>query len=697
VICGQCAREGATNRLVASVVWYGRSNLLAAKPNPWLLEHAEMGKPYETELRQLPETYDWALRAPISDLTEAVALLQSSPLVAVGSGGSLSAAHFVASLHQSLGRGISRAATPLDIATAIEQLGDVSVMMLSAGGSNPDVIGSFRRVAEHEPPHVVAICGRTGSKLAAVAQHYRYVHLFEAASPVREDGFLATNSLLALTTVLARAYQQLSGAELRLPAEFASLVHPGLSTDAFMTTLADQCAPLWERETLVVLYSPPLAAVACDIESRFTEAALGAIQLADYRNFAHGRHHWLAKRAPSSAVLALTIAGDRSLADRTMKHFPSGIPTVRVELPHDGHQAALAGLVTAQYIAGLAGQAKGIDPGRPGVPRFGSRIYHMQAFGGRVARVDNREIHRSAAIRRKAQAAGIPRAPSAPDPFWRTAYDAFIERLERAQFGGVLFDYDGTLCDRRRRSAGLESQIVDALNHLVEMPLTIGVATGRGRSVRKALRDALPESRWGGVFIGYYNGAACTTLASEALPAGLERTCPELAVVGERLMADRRLQSIATVTRRDAQITVEPTAYWPCDVLWGIVEEVTRGTVSPGVTVVRSSHSIDVLAPGVSKETIIAQMRGAMSAASASDILCIGDRGRWPGNDFTILRQPFSLSVDEVSVDPDTCWNIAAPGHRGVQATVEYLRMLVRSTSGDAVQFRLTPQSTPRP
>ena len=33
--------------------------------------------------------------------------------------------------------------------------------------------------------------------------------------------------------------------------------------------------------------------------------------------------------------------------------------------------------------------------------------------------------------------------------------------------------------------------------------------------------------------------------------------------------------------------------------------------------------------------------------------LCIGDRGQWPGNDFELLSTPFSLSVDEISNDPD--------------------------------------------
>ena len=69
-------------------------------------------------------------------------------------------------------------------------------------------------------------------------------------------------------------------------------------------------------------------------------------------------------------------------------------------------------------------------------------------------------------------------------------------------------------------------------------------------------------------------------------------------------------------------------------------------------------------------------------------ILAIGDRGRWPGNDYDLLRSPFALSVDEVSVDPQTAWHLGPPGQRGVEVTVGYLRALQLTADG----LRITPQ-----
>jgi hypothetical protein len=73
------------------------------------------------------------------------------------------------------------------------------------------------------------------------------------------------------------------------------------------------------------------------------------------------------------------------------------------------------------------------------------------------------------------------------------------------------------------------------------------------------------------------------------------------------------------------------------------------------------------------KLNVLARLRERTGDAP---ILSIGDRGRWPRNDYELLRGAFALSVDEMSVDPATCWNLAECGQRGVAATLEYLRAL---------------------
>jgi hypothetical protein len=84
--------------------------------------------------------------------------------------------------------------------------------------------------------------------------------------------------------------------------------------------------------------------------------------------------------------------------------------------------------------------------------------------------------------------------------------------------------------------------------------------------------------------------------------------------------------------------------------------------------------------------------RVAEMAGGGRPVLRIGDRGRWPGNDFSLLDSAHSLSADEVSPDPKGAWNLAQAGHRGSQATLGYLRTLKSTRQG----LRLATRATKR-
>jgi hypothetical protein len=107
--------------------------------------------------------------------------------------------------------------------------------------------------------------------------------------------------------------------------------------------------------------------------------------------------------------------------------------------------------------------------------------------------------------------------------------------------------------------------------------------------------------------------------------------------------------------------------------LWDLARQIIMMTGTADVTVTRSSHSVDIVAAGVSKLNVLIHVR---DLAGSSPLLAIGDRGRWPGNDYELLHGPHALGVDEISVDPATCWNLAQPGQRGPAATFEYLSSL---------------------
>ena len=643
-----------------------------------------MGKPYISELEGLPDTYEWSMRVDVSPLANAISRAADLPLVATGSGGSLSAANVAAGLHQEHCLQIAKAATPLEIVLGSALGRDMSYLIVSAGGRNSDILSALKCTLAQEPKHIIVLCSRKVSPLTDLTRRYQHADLFDFDLPSGKDGFLATNSLLAFCVLLIRAYGSAFGKKESLPKRWNALVPFSGEADQVLRSFTGRWNPLWERQTLVVLHGVCTRAAALDCESKFTEAALGSVQVSDYRNFAHGRHHWLAKRGKSTAAIAFVTNEERALAKQMLRLFPSQVPLVAFDLHCAGDQAALLAIIIVFYLTASAGRARGIDPGRPGVPSFGRKLYHLKGLGS-LARLDRQRFpDEAAAIYRKAgrEVGSISREEL---KHWRAAYRSFLLRLKRTRFGAVVFDYDGTICDRRNRFTGISDAMARDLIRLLAAGVLVGVATGRGKSVKKDLQRKIPEALWPRITLGYYNGAQIGSLNEDQCPHAKERVCPELEEFVEALQSNPYFSQYAVCDFRWHQVSLTPKGPTTLTSLWETVCQVVGALKLPGVRLVRSNHSLDALAPGVSKTALLRVLATQLEGSSLG-ILCIGDSGRWPGNDHDLLRGPHSLSVDEVSFDAQTCWNLAPRGLRGCQAAKLYVRALVPETIG--VRFR---------
>lgn len=623
-----------------------------------------MGRPYATEIENLRETYSWALNVSIEPAIAGLSASASLPLLAVGSGGSFTAAHFACALHQTYTGMVSRPVTPLDLVSTQFDLRSLAVMILTAGGSNADIVSSFRDAVAREPRRCMVLCLRKGSTLSHLAHSYRFVDLLDFSPPSIKDGFLATNSLLAFLVLLVRAYAHAFSSDIILPNELEALLSFNSGTQS-MDDLLASCTPLWKRDTLVVLYGPSVSSAALDLESKFSEAALGNIQLADFRNFAHGRHHWLAKRGSKTGVLAIFSNDERALAERTLHLIPASIPIARVCVPGVGPIACVSALVAVLHLVGAAGRQHGIDPGRPGVPEFGRKIYGLRVSHRVTDLVASPEM---TAVARKLGCDVRALGESQTVLFWRDAYRRFSESLERASFSAILFDYDGTLCDEQDRFSGLCDDVLRHLNRLLKAGILIGIATGRGKSVREALRRGLPEALWQNVYLGYYNGSDLANLYDDMHPNSSAQPAGALKAAVKDISEHPAISKLATWEPRRTQVSVQQNSGAFSDLIWRVVHQLAQ---VHGLQTVRSSHSVDVIQHGVSKRSLLHDLQNRVP--SGTDVLLIGDKGEWPGNDYDLLSAPYSLSVDEVSADLNSCWNLAPAGHRGVQATIDYM------------------------
>lgn len=648
-----------------------------------------MGKPYQKELDQLPSLYDWAVEEKVDTLSEALHTTRSSSLIAIGSGGSLTSAYIASSLHQACFGKLAKSVTPLE-GTHLSMLSDTAFLFLTAEGRNPDVLGAFHLVARREPRQLIVVCGSVGSPLAKQARTYQFVKVIELNIPTGKDGFVATNSLLASTVLLTRAYLKANQMPSQLPPTLPLLLHPHRSLADTRGVLKHTSLSTLQREHLIVLYGPRCQGAAIDLESKFSEAALGATQLADYRNFAHGRHHWLDKHEKSTGIIAFITPDDQPLAERTLALIPRAVPTAPILIPHADSAGSLSGLVYALYLTGLAGELRGIDPGQPGVPHFGRQIYHLKPRKTWTESYCGLGPVEAAAIRRKSGQDIHMLVHHGTMEFWKNLLHAFIQRLAKTRFCGMVCDYDGTLCEPGQR---IDNAISKRLQLLLAKGWTIGIATGRGKSIRDDLRETIDSRYWPQILVGYYNAAEIARLDDDHCPDAKSSPCAALAPVVDAIQADPYWSNLGELTFRRWQITLKPSNLLEPS-LWDAARRLTKQT---GTVLLRSTHSIDIVPPEVSKTNLTRRLARDLAVQSRpDDILCIGDLGRIPGNDADLLNSPFGLSVDQVSSDPKSCWNLAPPGHRGTQAAIDYLTCLINRREGfffDLKKLGLMPHS----
>ncbi len=286
-----------------------------------------MGKPYLDELLKVPETFTWAATTKNAGISGFIRATSHLPALGIGSGGSLSAAFALKTLHWHYTRQLALTATPL-AAHDYPFATDAAIWLFSAGGQNVDIVSAAKALVEREPTRLAVLCSQPSSRLARLCSEHPHIDFFLHPLPTRKDGFLATNSLLAHTVLIARAYVT----EFRDEdtwRELKATCQPYLCSDSNeVITWENDTHGLWQRDTTLLLHGATSQVVAVDLESKFTEAAIGQLQSSDYRNFAHGRHNWLAQRGEQSSVLAIVTDQDEALADKTLALIPdSPIPT----------------------------------------------------------------------------------------------------------------------------------------------------------------------------------------------------------------------------------------------------------------------------------------------------------------------------------------------------------------------------------
>ena len=317
-----------------------------------------MGKPFKTELQVIPNTYEFSRNIDIQTFEQYIFSHISSPFLIVGSGGSLAVAQTCALAINHLG-GFAQVVTPYELMGFSRGMHKDNVVFFSASGGNPDIINAYDFCKRMEANSTFTICLSENSKLIVHAKNkYKDQSYIELSLPNGRDGFLAVNSTVCAVMMLKKLIE---------PSALTPFIMPVLPEDAIKCLFADSIIALGGRWT-----TPAVS----DFESKCTEAGLIKIMPADLRNFAHGRHHWIAKN-PNTAVICFVTKDEYELAKKTIEILPQSVSTCILLTDQEGINATLDLLIYVFLLVQRLGELKCIDPGKPGVPNFGSQLYRI--------------------------------------------------------------------------------------------------------------------------------------------------------------------------------------------------------------------------------------------------------------------------------------------------------------------------------
>jgi len=588
---------------------------------------------YFEELAQLQQAYSATIAglsdALLADLRTAVA---RRDVYFVGSGGTLPVAELAASLHQRYTGMLARATTPLRFMETSRFAREATVVLFSARARHPDtgIAAAHARAYGHR---VVLVTQRLKEDLTGDLGDESLSVLTLPRLP-QGDGFLATSSVLAMATTIAAAYAR-------------ETLNDHLEIAPPLTQL---------RERLLVLHGEAGRAAAHDIEVRVSELGLADAQLADYRNFAHGRHVGLQRRLDSTSVIALISPADSALAERTLASLPEIADVREIRAGSDTPAGALELLASAMSLPLAFAKVAGVEPSRPKVPAFGRALYHLP-----YKRMYS-PVPRNPIDRKLGEPFGVPKALF---ELYRTAYTDWIATVNETPLNGFVLDYDGTLVRTPDRFELPTAEVRTALINVLELGVPIAFATGRGASLYKGLREWIPQRLWGRVLLGLHTGAWFQELAAdlETPPEFESKTLAALRVLVESGTAD--------VVPTGRQVSVRPKVAIGRDRLRDLVTSLTANVVA--VRVESSAHSVDVTEAGAQKKSVLEYFERRHGPAFA-----IGDQGDIGGNDFSLLAATaLSISVDECSSDPTRCWNITDSSITGPEALAVALRAAV--------------------
>ncbi len=280
--------------------------------------------------------------------------------------------------------------------------------------------------------------------------------------------------------------------------------------------------------------------------------------------------------------------------------------------------------------------------------------------------------------------------------YWLNNFYSFKSKIEHAKFRGIVFDYDGTLCDVNDGYNPPNIKLVKEIIFLLAHGIVIGIATGRGRTIYNFFRDVIPKQFWNNFVIGNYNGDKIYVLNSDFDSINIKNN-DILKEIVHRLNNICKNNIKTKLRGNNLSIQFLGGNNYKFSDLIETVDRILKNQVEQHILKrVISNNCIDIILSSVSKANVVLFIKEKYLFNENDEILAIGDQGNEEGNDFELLSTNFGLSVNKVSKSPNSCWNLAGSKKEiGPKVTLDYLqKLIVKENYCKMLLFRRTDNHT---
>jgi len=609
------------------------------------------------------------------DLAPLVNALERScerPVIAVGSGGSHIVASYLGRCRETLAQGLTLVQTPMQIVSGLNSLVGFDVWLFSASAENDDLAAAARAAKDRGCDSVVVFTRNAEGKVARwVGERGGDV----VAVPVADtkDGFLATHSLLASVIALLIACDTLCG-EGRGIDVLLEEVQTHLEKSRSSSVRQERVkafAALNLDTTLIIIADPGLLTPSLLLETSLWEAALCTVQTTDVRNFSHGRHTWLHHRPEQTLILSLSGDGSHDVWTSAKNHLPSTTQIVSSSYGSCGRLANVLAIIDSLNWIEAIGAKVGIDPGKPGVGEFGRAL-----FDDPVLRTTTEQL--AAPIRQKLAALTLVDKSHPSRSSLTSTFEDKLSALCGSEICGLVLDYDGTMVTTEGRRESPRPDIIAELMRLHLAGVAIAFASGRGKSLGQAIRDAFPVDATATFLIGYYNGSFLRS-ADVNIAEDRPSQDPVVTEIEGWFAGHADLEDHGSVNFGAVQVEVDVSKLRRPHHMKSVLQ--TSPALAEGrAHIVTSAHSFDIIPRSSSKLRVVEQLEN--SAQSGQAVISIGDSGSAQGNDHALLARPYGISVNAVCADTEGCWSLFGSEKTGPDALLLILRAMVSTSDG---------------